>query len=113
MEQQEEQPPAKRTSLFGDGEPSGSQVTMPIEITTTPLGATVTTTTETSPNVEITTTATASTSGSVAEPVPAVSEGESVQASTSKEADLQERAMFTMADQTATTSKVLFFFYPG
>ena len=88
MEQQEEQPPAKRTSLSGEGEPLGSQVTTPTEIMTMLLGVTVTTTAEASPDVEITTmTATASTFGSTAEPVPAVSEGENVQASTSKEAD--------------------------
>ncbi len=109
MEQQEEQPPAKRTSLSRDGEPLGSQITTPTEITMMPLEVTATTTAETSPDVEITmTTATASTSGSTAEPAPAVSEGENVQASMSREADPQERGMSTTAEQTATTSKVSF-----
>ncbi len=82
---------------------------MPTEITTVSLEVTVTTAVETSLDVGITTTtATASTSGSTAEPVPVVSEGENVQASTSREADLQERGTFTTAEQTATTSKVSF-----
>ncbi len=82
---------------------------MPTEITTASLEVTVTTAAEMSPDMGITmTTATASTSGGTAEPVPVVSEGENVQASTSTEADLQERGMFMMAEQTATTSKVSF-----
>ena len=109
MEQQEEQPPAKRTSLSREGEPLGLQVITPPEIMTMPLGVTVTTTVEMSPDVGTTmTTATASTSGIMAEPEPAVSEGESIQASTSKEADPQERGTSTTADQTTTMSKVLF-----
>ncbi len=89
MEQQEDQPPAKRTSLSGDGESMGSQIIPPTEITMT---------------------TTAFTSGSVEEPmtVPAVSEGETVQVSTSRAADQQERTMITTVAPTTTKSQVSF-----
>ncbi len=108
MEEQGEQPPAKRMSLSGDGEPLGSQAVPPAEIAMV-MAATATVTTEAPSSMEITVTATTSTSGSVAEPVPVsvVSEGKVAQASTGEEADPQEPAI-TMVEPTATTSTVSF-----
>ena len=80
MEQQEDQPPAKRTSHSGEGDSSGLPVTTPPEITATITETTVTTTMGEPTGMEgVTVTATASTSGAtVTAPAPVVSEGDEV-----------------------------------
>ncbi len=107
--EQVDQPPAKKTSLSGEGDTSGTQTIVPPEITTMTLEVTMTTTTEMTPGEEITTMALAvPTVGATVASMAVVSEGASIRATTSREADSQEQGILTKTEKTGTTSTVSF-----
>ncbi len=107
--EQAEQPPAKKTSFSGEGEPLGVQTAMPPEITVMHTEVMTTTTSGVSTGTEITTTdVPMPIVGVTTVTMTVVSEGVSVTATTSKEADSTEQGTSTKAGDTGTTSTVLF-----
>ncbi len=107
--EQVDQPPVKKTSLSGEGDTSGTQTIAPPEVTTMTLEVTMTTTLETTTGDEITTMAVVMpVVGITVASMAVVSDGASVRATTSREADSQEQGMPTKTEKTGTTSTVLF-----
>ncbi len=99
--EQEEQPPAKRSSLSGEGETSGDQSNPTPEITVTAAETTDT-------PAEITTKVTTPAGGVVTPSMVVVSEGEQVGESRSEEAEPQQGGTPTKTEGTRTTSTVSF-----
>ncbi len=102
-------PPAKKTSLSGEGETSGIQTSMPPEITTMTLEVTMTTATETTSGEQIMTTAVAApAAGATVVLMAVVSGDDGARATTSREAESQEQGTPTKTERTGTTSTVSF-----
>ncbi len=107
--EQVDQPPVKKTSLSGEGGTLGTQTITPPEIMTMTLEVTTTMTVETTTGDEIMTMAVATPAvGVTVASTAVVSEGASVRATTSREADSQEQGTLTKTEKTGTTSTVLF-----
>ncbi len=102
-------PPAKKTSLSGEGETSGIQTIAPPESTTMTLEVIMATATETPSGEQIMTMAeTAPTAGATVASTAVVGEDDGVRATMSREVESQEQGTPTKTERTGMTSTVSF-----